>query len=434
MRGRAAPLGLLVCVATALLAAPPLPVRAPQEPELRAWPALTAGPAERGAISWEQAAAHVGETVTVRGKVARTHRGDRVVHLNFKREWQGTFQVVIFASAWCEFPAPPEEWFREREILVSGKVKDYKGTPEIVVDRADAIRILGAAPAAAVPVAGARPARPERQPGVVVATWNLQNFFDGWDDPYREDEQTEPASVSPGRRRRIADALIALDADLICLQEVENRFALEEFVAAYVPDLGYEVVLVEGNDARGIDVALLTRLPIESVTSHRQREFRDAADGAVRFARDLLRVRVGAPLQADVFVVHLKSQQGGASADVKREAEAREIAAIVRAELTRDARWRALVAGDFNAVADEPTLGAFLAPRADGGAGLVDACAGSDAPTYHREPHVSRIDYVLLTPALAAELREGAVRDALPGVDLRCASDHFPVRVRLAPR
>lgn len=422
-----------ICAAALLLAAPP------QEPAaLKAWPRLDAETAAAGAaqaVSWEDAGAWIGKTATLRGKVLRAHKTGKVVHLNFAQDWKGTFQVVIFASAWCDFAAPPEELFLNREILVTGMVKDYKGTPEIVAEQAGQIRLAGgAAGPAPGRASGARLPPPARVPGVKVATWNLENFFDGWDDPYRTDEQTEPSFVSEPRRQRIADALLVLNADVVCLQEVENRFALEEFVAAYLPGSGYQVVLEEGNDARGIDVALLSRLPVESVTSYRHRAFADAGGKPQRFQRDLLRVRIGGALNADVFVVHLKSQQGGAGSDAVREAEAREAVSILRAELARDPQWRALVAGDFNEVAGQPAVEVFLQDRAAGGAGLADACAGTDKTSYHQEPYVSRIDYLLLTPALAAELKEATVVDALPGADLRCCSDHFPVAGRFLAR
>ncbi len=428
MRGFARLL-IAVGAAVALLSVPP------QEPVvLKAWPRLDASTARPREISWEDAGDHVGAVVTVRGKVVRTHKSGKVVHLNFREDWKGTFQAVIFASAWCDFPAPPEEHYRGRVVLVTGVVKEYQGTPEMVVESPEQIRLAGEAPGEPARASGARPPVPPRAPGVKVATWNLENFFDGWDDPYRADEITEPAFVNERRRQRLADGIRMLDADVLCLQEIENRFALEEFVRAYLPDSGYETVLVEGNDGRGIDVALLSRLPVESVTSHRHRRFPDADGQEQRFQRDLLRVRIGAPLHAEVFVVHLKSQAGDDEADRIRVAEAREAVGILRAEFARDTRWRALVAGDFNEVLGQPTLNAFLDSRGEGGAGLADACAGTVKPTYNQEPHISRIDYILLTPALAAELAGGAVHDTLPGVDLKCTSDHYPVTALLLTR
>lgn len=420
----------VTCAAALLLAAPP------QEPgALRAWPRLDAAEAPGAEIAWEQAGAHVGKTVTVRGTVVRSHKSAKVVHLNFRKDWKGTFQVVIFANLWGDFPAPPEAHFLDREILVTGMVKDYQGTPEIVLESAAQIRWADeASPAIVAPKPPRAPPASPRAPGIKVATWNLENFFDGWDDPYREDEQTKPASVTAARRQRIADALLLLDADVVCLQEVENRFALEEFVAAYLPGANYEVVLIEGNDGRGIDVALLSRLPIEETRSYRHRRFADESGNSQRFQRDLLRVRIGAPWNADVFVLHLKSQIGGDQADQVRAAEAREAAAILRSELERNPQWRALVAGDFNDTMDQPPLEAFLKSMSKGGAGFRDACAGTDKISYHQEPHLSRIDFILLSPALAGDLAEAGVVDQMAGVDLLGTSDHYPVIARFLTR
>ncbi len=268
---------------------------------------------------------------------------------------------------------------------------------------------------AAAPAFGAEGPAPVR-----VATWNVENLFDRFDDPWTDDQRTKPAYASDARLARLAAILIRLDADVVCLQEVENRWLLEQFNRESLGSLGYEVVLLEGNDGRGIDVALLSRLPVGAVTSYRHLRFADAEGRPQRFRRDLLRVRIGAPLNADVYVVHLKSQHGGDPADVARLAEATQVAEILGAELERDAGYRALVAGDFNDVPESPTLRVLLE------AGLVDACAGSDKVSYNREPYLTRIDFLLLTPALAAGLVSAEILDT---EEAAVASDHNPVEI-----
>jgi len=37
----------------------------------------------------------------------------------------------------------------------------------------------------------------------------------------------------------------------------------------------------------------------------------------------------------------------------------------------------------------------------------------------------------LFTPALAREVQEAAVIDGIEGISLKCASDHYPVKVEL---
>jgi endonuclease/exonuclease/phosphatase family metal-dependent hydrolase len=267
------------------------------------------------------------------------------------------------------------------------------------------------------------PAATPAEEVVRVATWNVENLFDRFDDPYRDDQRTKPAYASDARLGRLAAILTELDADVVCLQEVENRPLLEAFNREHLGPLGYEVVLLEGNDGRGIDVAVLSRLPVGAVTSYRHLRFEDAEGKPQRFRRDLLRVRIGGPLAADVYVVHLKSQHGGDPADVARASEARAAAEVIAAELARDPGYRALIAGDFNDTPDSPTLKELL------DIGLVDTCAGTEAVSYNRDPYRSRIDFLLLTPALAAGLQGAEIRE---DEAVLAASDHNPVSARLA--
>lgn len=265
---------------------------------------------------------------------------------------------------------------------------------------------------------------PGQEAGFTLASWNVENFFDRWDDPYRRDEVTKPAYVNAARQQRCAAVLRELDADVVALQEVENRFLLQEFVDTHLADMGYTVVHVEGNDTRGIDCALLTRVPVRAVTSYQHRRFPTADGQSIGFRRDLLRVSLGAPVDGDVYVVHLKSQHGDEEADVIREAESAEILRIVDENAAGRDAYRAVVIGDFNEVPEMPTIGTLLA------GGLVDPMAGTEAITYNREPYRTRIDFALLTPALREGMAEAVVVDALDGHRLESCSDHYPLRLR----
>ncbi|MFQ5748326.1 MAG: endonuclease/exonuclease/phosphatase family protein [Planctomycetota bacterium] len=251
-----------------------------------------------------------------------------------------------------------------------------------------------------------------------IVTWNLDNFFDSFDDPWRRDEKTRPPSISGSRQERVAAVLHSLDADVVCLQEVENRFFLERFVRERLGPEGYEVVLLEGNDGRGIDVALLSRFPVGAVTSYRHLRFSDAEGHEHRFQRDLLRVHLGPPLDAEVFVVHFRSQLGGEESDQIRLAEARAAAGVFQELHRENPRYRAILAGDLNDRPDSPTLAVLRK------AGLIDACADSTVPSYNRKPYRSRIDYFLLSPALARRRPDCKVLETKA---TQAASDHNPV-------
>ena len=86
----------------------------------------------------EQAKDHVGETTTVRGKVFGIHvsqKGD--VFMNIGGEHPNApFTAVCFQQA---IPAEKLKAFDGKTVSIKGKIKDYKGTIEIVLDAADQI-------------------------------------------------------------------------------------------------------------------------------------------------------------------------------------------------------------------------------------------------------------------------------------------------------
>ncbi len=93
-------------------------------------------------IPWQAAGDHLGERVTVAGMVVRTYNSGKAAFLNFDEDWRGKFSVVIFADDFDKFPQPPDQMYLHQDILVTGKIKEYKGAPEIVVGSPAQIEIV----------------------------------------------------------------------------------------------------------------------------------------------------------------------------------------------------------------------------------------------------------------------------------------------------
>ncbi len=102
------------------------------------WPTPVPGEA----ISWEEAAQYYGQTVTVEGTIVLTKNTGKVIFLDFSRHWQTDLKVVIFPEDAAKFPSPPEEMFLHKRIRVTGKIKEYKGAPEIIVRDPGQIEIV----------------------------------------------------------------------------------------------------------------------------------------------------------------------------------------------------------------------------------------------------------------------------------------------------
>lgn len=284
---------------------------------------------------------------------------------------------------------------------------------------------------------------------------------------FRMLEQARVVAHTDDKMQLTALAVADADADIICLQEIESLEALKAFEYGYLFRMmgeGYRhKYLTQGNDGRGIDVAVMTREetrdgdPIEFVRmqSHAGLTYDDlglfgpdlaaigeAGDRRI-FRRDCLELdfRVaGKPLT--LFVVHFKSMGGGRdgvdgrswSMPVRR-AEARAVRAIIEQRFGkgRTATKRFLVCGDFNDYREKVVVEGRLrekcsfipAQEAESGfdALLEDGFTHdlvSRRPLLDRwtlfhsrgpaEQHLCQLDYLLASPALA-ESNPAAVPD-----------------------
>jgi len=97
-------------------------------------------------ISADKAKNYIGETKTVKGLVVSTRyapasRG-RPTFLNLDKPYpKQIFTVVIWGQNREKFDKPPEVYFKDKEILVTGKIVEYKGVPQIEVKEPDQIKI-----------------------------------------------------------------------------------------------------------------------------------------------------------------------------------------------------------------------------------------------------------------------------------------------------
>lgn len=199
--------------------------------------------------------------------------------------------------------------------------------------------------------------------GVVIAFWNVENFFDFRPDGTSDSELEFSATGARrwGKRRfyakcdgiaktllRLSDVLGQLP-DAVGLAEVEGGFALRQLTGQTVlHKLDYRIVHFESHDSRGIDCALLYR-------SSRLRlleawpEAIVAGPGDTLATRDLLCCRFtdsdGDTL--GVIVVHLPSQVGGDAARPRRE-----LALATLREQARRMGCPTVCIGDFNEEAD----------------------------------------------------------------------------------
>ncbi|MGH6808258.1 MAG: endonuclease/exonuclease/phosphatase family protein [Ensifer adhaerens] len=312
-----------------------------------------------------------------------------------------------------------------------------------------------------------------------LATFNIENLmsrfdFSGFRNQLKQDrvlrlfdvkteaeyqrlEEARTIAHTDDTRQMSALAIADCDADILCLQEADSMASLQAFEYNYLFRMvgnGYrQKYLIEGNDARGIDVAVLMReetrdgQPIEclEVKSHAGLTyadldiFNDALAATNRpndriFKRDCLELDLrigGRPLT--LYVVHFKSMgpareglDGRQATMPVRVAEAKAVRHIIESRFGRGhtADKMFAICGDMNDYQERVDIlgdrrnGYEFVPREEAESALDVLAADGfvENPMLRRpvldrwtlfhsrgpqERHLCQLDYIWLSPALA---------------------------------
>lgn len=213
-----------------------------------------------------------------------------------------------------------------------------------------------------------------------------------------------------------ARVLGAVNADVQAVIEAEDRTTLRLFNQQVLPEAGAQpfdhVMLVDGNDDRGIDVGLLTRkpYPIVSIRSHVDDQ---DAEGII-FSRDCAEYEILLPSGDSLWVMvnHLKSKGYGsqASNDAKRKRQAMRVRALYDAHIAQGDTLVAVL-GDMNEIPDNDPM----APLLGQGSTLKDISShpaydgGGRAGTHGNCGPSAKLDYILLSPELYTRVTAAGV-------------------------
>jgi hypothetical protein len=89
-------------------------------------------------ITPDEAAKHIGDSVTVCGKIFGGRYFDRsdnkITLLNMGAAYpQSPLTILIEADSRKNFSNKPEEFYVEKEVCITGMIKEFKGKAEIIV-------------------------------------------------------------------------------------------------------------------------------------------------------------------------------------------------------------------------------------------------------------------------------------------------------------
>jgi len=316
---------------------------------------------------------------------------------------------------------------------------------------------------------------------VTIMTFNVENLFDNSDDPGKDDKaylpienkqsaahiaECEEIEVNSWRDDCLhmdwSDAVVAHKlsvlaatilqlnnghgADVIAFQEVENVAILDRLRLEYLADANYgPAILIEGGDARGIDVAFLSRLPLLGAAKLHPM-FIEGFAARVGDTRGILQASFELPDGSVLtgFSVHFPAPYHPTEMRVAAYEHLNELRSKLPAE------HNVFAAGDFNTTSSEnqreDLLGRFARPL---WTLAHDSCAGCPGTHYNgRDERWSFLDMILYSPArgekatwiIRADSVQIANRTAAqvqpPGIPLRYnaakmvgVSDHWPLVV-----
>lgn len=274
--------------------------------------------------------------------------------------------------------------------------------------------------------------------------------------------ELKTASINETAILNTARVIRDVDADILAVVEVESRPVLKEFNQMILPKApvnGVEyphVMVIDGNDPRGIDVGLMTKKDYEifGMYSH----VHDLkADGFPVYSRDCPEFQVLTSSGEQIWVLpnHFKSKFGGndPASRAKRLAQSKRTAEIYK-QLLDGGFKNVVVLGDLNDtpnsaelapllstslkdVSDHPKFVDFEFKANNGNKGIGTFGLGNDN---------NKIDYLLLSPSLFGKVKNAGLfrKGAWPGSSpkrwstypqlqrkLHVASDHHAIFVDL---
>ena len=300
---------------------------------------------------------------------------------------------------------------------------------------------------------------PRTAGAVRIACYNVLNLFDDKDDPQLQGEFDDKTLTSADARcKKLAEAIRAIDADVIALSEVESLEALTWFRDTYLANAGYKYLASKDvGYYRGVECSVMSRFKI----TNERVWLNDSLDRVKRegigwdqmppgerltFQRSPLMVdlETDSGYRLTVFAVHHKA---GPNFKYHREAEALRIVDLIDELRQADPNRNIVVMGDFNAAPWDKSVRVYLK------AGMVDTMAyrttgREDPETLQFKTHESDrvLDYILLNSAAFREYVPGSgfvygtltpppsynfERDPHPP---GYASDHYPVVIDMIPK
>ncbi len=272
-----------------------------------------------------------------------------------------------------------------------------------------------------------------------VAAYNVENYLD-------QPTETRHFAKSAEARAKIRESIKAMNPDVIAFEEMGTTNALLELRASLKAD-GLDFPFWEHIRSfdTNIHIAVLSRLPIVARRPHTNDEFLlDGKRFQVKRGFAEVDIQVTTNFIFTLIAAHLKSKLATLDADEAEErlGEAKILRGIVNGHFKTDPNAKLIVLGDFNDTVNSDSTKAIIGR---GKIKLTDTRPaernGDNAPGeppyfkprnvawtyfYGADDTYSRIDYILLSPAMARNwVKAETYIPTIPNWGI--GSDHRPI-------
>lgn len=272
---------------------------------------------------------------------------------------------------------------------------------------------------------------------LTVGAYNVENYTiaDRQVDGVYRKAYPKPES----EKKALRETIRGFAPDILAIEEMGGPDYLAELqrdLKAEGADYPHAVLLQAADPER--HVALLSKLPLKNVKQHAQVPIKYFGQPDV-VKRGVLEVTVATSAgDLTIFVIHLKSRRTERKDDpegaLQRELEAEAVRDLVLARFPDPKQAKFIVCGDWNDTRRSKPVRSLL-KRGDTELGELLRAYDSRGETwthfYRTEDSYSRIDYLLVSPALLPFVTRKGTARIYDGPSVRDASDHRPIYAEL---
>jgi hypothetical protein len=192
--------------------------------------------------------------------------------------------------------------------------------------------------------------------------YNVENFFDTYDDTLREDNDFLPKGLMRWNYKRYNDKINAIykvvaatgewdSPALVGFCEVEKKSVLQDLITkTYLQKYNYGIIHEESGDIRGIDVCLIYRRDVATLLSYIYIKPSELSYEEFRTRSILYSVWLISDDTIHLFLNHWPSRRGGVLAGESLRTNISEMLKEMTDSISKTVNGKAkiIIAGDFN--------------------------------------------------------------------------------------